>query len=161
MALKPDRLENITDLSYFVLTITGPDSTRMERGGVVCQVSGTPGSGAAMDSSAQAVEYVANPSGKLSVGVLLNDFVNLDLSRQHLNAYVEEAQIGTKALLLLDGFVVTNKIMPGQATGTVPATAYCGTSGNFTDVNPGGYPTVGYFMTRKDADGYAKIRIKQ
>lgn len=159
MALKPGREEHVYDLQYFAATITGPNTTMMTRGGGLCQVSGTPGSGEAMDSSAQAIEYVANPSGKLCVGILLNDVVNIDFSRQQLNQYKDEVQVGGKVTVGRNGTWVTNNIMPGQATGTVPSTLYLGTSGNFTDVNPGGYPTVGQLLSRKDADGYAKVRI--
>ena len=159
MALKPDREFVLFDISYFVTAISGPDTTRMTRGGGLCVATSTPGSGAAMDSANQLVEYATSSSGRIAAGILLNDFVNIDFSRQHLNDYKDELQIGNKAVILKDGWVVTNAIMPGQATGTMPATAYIGSSGNITDVNVGGFPTIGQFLTRKDSDGYAKLRV--
>jgi hypothetical protein len=155
MALKPDRAIVLEDISYFVNNIVG---TRMERGGIVC-ASGTPGSGSAMDSSAQTVEYHATSSGRVAVGLLMIDFVNVDQSRQILNPYIEESQIGTKALLLKKGWVVTNMIVSGQATGSMPTDAYASTNGNLTAVSGGGLPLVGKFMSRIDAEGYAKVHI--
>lgn len=159
MALKPDREVITTDISYFVTSITGPNTSRMERGGILCAATSTPGSGAAMDSSAQVVEYATDSSGRKAVGLLLNDFVNIDLSRQMLNQFKDEAQIGTKAVILRKGWVVTNKIVATSATGSVPVTAYCGSSGNLTQTSAAGLPAVGQFMSRQDADGYAKVFI--
>jgi hypothetical protein len=159
MALKPGRETIATDISYFINSITGPDTTRMERGGIVCALTSTPGSGEAMDASAQAVEYATNPSGRKAIGLLVNDFVNIDLSRQQLNQYKDEAQIGMKCTLLRKGWVVTNKLEPTAATGSIPATAYCGSSGNLTQTATTGYPIVGQFMSLRDSDGYAKVFI--
>jgi hypothetical protein len=159
MALKPDRDIIHTDISYFVTSITGPSTTRMERGGILCASTSTPGSGAAMDDSAQVVEYATASSGRKAVGLLLNDFVNIDLSRQMLNQFKDEAQIGTKAVILRKGWVVTNKLDATSATGSVPVTAYCGSSGNLTQNGTAGLPAVGEFMSRRDSDGYAKVFI--
>lgn len=151
MALKPDRRILDETIEYFGFSV-------MERGGVVC-TSGTPGSGSAMDSSAQAVEYVPNASGKAAVGMLMNDFVNNDLARTPINWLKDEQQIGTKANIMTKGWGVTNQIVPGAATGTMPCTAYVKTSGQLTDLSGAGLPSVGRFHTRPDADGYAKIYI--
>lgn len=159
MALKPDRNELDVSIEWFVNSLTGPNSSRMERGGVVCALTTATGTGAGMDNASQAVEYAANPSGRAAIGILVNDFVNLDLSRQEVNRYKDEAQIGTKAVILTKGWVVTDKIDSTSATGTVPVTAYAGASGVITQQNPGGYPTIGRFLTRKDANGFAKVEI--
>lgn len=159
MALKPDRTIIHEDISYFVNALTGLDTvTRMERGGILCATTGIP-SGAAMDTSANAAEYATNPSGRRPVGILMNDFVNIDLSRQQLNRFKDEAQIGTKAAILRDGIIVTNMIDSTSATGSVPQSAYTGPSGLLTATNNTGYTQVGEFLTRKDADGYSKVRI--
>lgn len=165
MALKPDRDILATDISYFVNSITGPNTTVMERGGIV-SATGTsaPGSGSAMDSSNQGAAYVVNPSGanQLPLGVLINDFVNIDQSRQQLNRFKDEAQIGTKAVIMRKGWVVTNMIVPGSATGNMPTAAYVGPSGLLSSVGFGAniHPTsIGRFLSRVDADGYAKVYI--
>ena len=44
------------------------------------------------------------------VGLLLNDVVNLDLTRQHINYAKDEVQQGSKVLLLRVGTVTTDQI---------------------------------------------------
>jgi hypothetical protein len=159
MALQADRNVKFTDISYFVNAISGPSTTRMEAGGVLCASTSTPASGAAMDSSAAVAEYATNPSGRVPIGILLNDFVNIDLSRQQLNQYKDEQQIGNKATIMRQGYVVTNMIDSTSATGTIPSVAYAGSSGLLTQSVVSGYPIVGQFISRKDADGYAKVLV--
>lgn len=151
MALKPDRFEMQTDISFFMNEVA-------ERGGVASLVTG--GSGAAMDQSQSLVSYTATGSGKKPMGVLLNDMVNIDLTRQHLNPYKNEVQKGSKVTLLRKGYVVTNKIQ-----GTAPAAGanvYVAHSGNIsaTDlVGAGTQPVVGTFLSSMDQDGYAKVEF--
>ena len=82
MALKSDRYELQTDISFFY-----NDGTAT-RGCVVVHDS-TAGSGAAMD---QGVNLVKKATSGNPVGVLLNDVVNKDLTRTHLNQYKDEVQ---------------------------------------------------------------------
>ena len=70
MALKSDRNELQTDISFFM-------NETATRGGVVSISTG--GSGAAMDQGAALVTLTA-ASGKAPIGILLNDVVNLDLT---------------------------------------------------------------------------------
>lgn len=154
MALKGDRYELQTDISFFMNEVA-------ERGGVVV-MNGTP-SGSAMDSAANLVTYVANPSGKVPVGVLLNDMVNLDLTRQHINWHKDEIQKGGKVTVLRKGYVLTNKI---STSGTPVAGDYAyladsgliSTSARALVLDPGAQP-IGRFLTAKDGDGYAKVEI--
>ena len=159
MALKPHFVTIHDDISYYVQTITGPSTTRMERGGILCVAAGTPGSGQALDSSNQVVQYVTDPSGYTAVGILMQDFVDIDLSRQMLNPYKEEEVIGKKCTVMRKGEVTTNMIVTNSATGTIPAIAYAGPSGLITQTASTGRPTIGKFMSRVDADGYAKVYI--
>lgn len=154
MALQPDRYEMQTDISFFMNEVA-------ERGGVVV-MNGTP-SGVAMDASNNLVTYIANPSGKVPVGILLNDMVNLDLTRQHLNWYKNEVQKGGKVTVLRKGYVVTNKI---STSGTPVAGdyAYLADSGLISTsaralVLDGGAQPIGRFLTAKDSNGYAKVEI--
>ena len=78
MALKTDRSTLQTDISFFM-------NEAATRGGVVALSTG--GSGAAMDQGSALVTYAGLPSGKVPVGLLLNDMVNIDLTRQHLNQH--------------------------------------------------------------------------
>ena len=88
MALKADRHELDVDISFFYNEGTA------ERGGVV--VLDTVGSGAAMDQAGAKVKYAAATNALIPVGILLNDVVNLDLTRQHINWHQDEVQKGGK-----------------------------------------------------------------
>lgn len=148
MALKPDRIELLTDVSFFM-------NTTAERGGVACVV--TAGSGVAMDDANAVVEYAAAVSGK-PVGVLLNDVVDLDLTRQHINWYRDEVQKGGKVTLLRQGQVTTNKLVAG-ATPSAGVDAYVGASGLIGTSNASNAVKIGQFLSAKDADGYAKVSV--
>lgn len=149
MALKSDRYEFQTDISFFMNEVA-------ERGGVASLVTG--GSGAAMDQSQALVSYAATPSGKTPIGVLMNDMVNIDLTRQHLNQYKNEVQKGSKVTLLRKGYVVTNML-----EGAAPAAGdpvYIGHSGKLTKTDViGGGVVVGAFLSSPDQEGYAKVEV--
>ena len=70
MALKSDRSVLDTDISFFM-------NEAATRGGIASVSTG--GSGAAMDQGEALVTYAALPSGKVPVGLLLNDMVNIEL----------------------------------------------------------------------------------
>lgn len=153
MALKPDRIELQTDVSFFMNTVA-------TRGGVASVVTG--GSGVAMDSSTAVVGYAAVASGCKPVGVLLNDVVNLDLTRQHINWHKDEVQVGGKVSLLQVGQITTNLVTGTPAAG---APAYVGANGNISATAPTDAGTedeayrIGRFLSAKDADGYAKVAV--
>jgi len=153
MALKGDRYEAQTDVSFFM------DETA-ERGGVV--VISTVGSGVAMDQSASLATYAATPSGTVPLGLLLNDVVNIDQTRQHINWHKDEVQQGSKVALLTEGWVVTNRVRP-DITPTAGQIAYVGPSGYLQNVrnadSTDAVATVGRFLSTKDEDGYAKVYI--
>ena len=138
MALKSDRIELLTDISFFM-------NTTAERGGVAgIAVSGTAGSGVSMDDANAVVAYVAAVSGTRPLGVLLNDVVNLDLTRQHINWHKDEVQLGGKVTLLRNGQVTTP--------------AYVGASG-LIGTSSTNAVQIGTFLSGKDADGYAKLSV--
>ena len=119
MALKADRHELQTDISFFY------DAGAVTRGGVVCH--GTAGSGSAMDQGVNLVEYVTTiTNAKVPVGILLNDVVNKDLTRTHLNHFKDEVQKGGKVTVLRKGWVVTSNISGSPAAGEV---AFVGDAG--------------------------------
>lgn len=180
MALKPDRQILEDDISYFYATSLLNTSTD-DRGGIVCATgnTATAPSGAAMDQSSNQCSYIADPSGAFPVGLLLNDVVNIDLTRQILNPFKAEAQVGDKVVLMRKGYVVTNKLDPAATGGDSVIKngniAYVGPSGAFT-ADPGSiYATgwhadgsehvktshlpVGRFLSRVDEDGYAKVYV--
>ena len=83
MALKGDRYELETTIDFFMNEVA-------ERGGVA--TLSTAGSGAALDQSAALVSYATNQSGIAPIGILLNDMVNIDQTRQHINFHKNEVQ---------------------------------------------------------------------
>ena len=153
MALKADRHELATDISFFMDEVAS-------RGGIACISTG--GSGAALDQAGAKVSYVADASGAVPAGLLLNDMVNLDLTRQHINWHKDEVQKGGKVTLLTQGNVVTNMIYPGD-TPTAGGLAYVAHSGYIAAANKdstlGQASVVGRFISTKDEDGYVKVAI--
>ena len=152
MALKADRYEESTDISFFYNEGTAT------RGGAVV-LDAALASGAAMDQGGNKVKY---GTAGVPVGILLNDVVNKDLTRTHLNQYKDEVQQGGKVTVLTRGWVVTDMIETSinPSAGDI---AYVSASeaGDLTNVAPGssGSLAVGRFMSQKDADGYAKVYV--
>lgn len=125
-----------------------------ERGIIVTHESS--GSGAAMDSADATVQIPTGTGDGVPAGLLMNDVVNLDLTRQHLNQHKDEVQLGGKVAVLTHGWVESNMIKSGQ-TPTAGSDAYYAANGELT-VTGGGYK-VGKFLSAKDEDGYAKVEI--
>lgn len=150
MALKPDRIELLTDVSFFMNTVA-------ERGGVASVSTATSGVGISMDDANAVVEYAADPSGAKPVGILLNDVVDYDLTRQHINWYRDEMQKGGKVTLLRNGQVTTNKLVAGITPGA-GANAYVGASG-LIGTSSTNAVKIGQFLSSVDTDGYAKVSV--
>ena len=151
MALKGDRYEGMTDISFFMNEVA-------ERGGVV--VLNTVGSGAALDQAAAVVTQTSAtvaPSGAVPVGLLLNDVVNIDMTRQKINFHKDEMQLGGKVTILKHGWVVTNRIEGAPAAGS---TAYVGNSGLISGTAANAFvASIGRFYSSADEDGYAKVYV--
>ena len=151
MALKSDRYEFQTDISFYY------NQGVADRGGVVVH-GATAGSGAAMDQGANLVRYKAVVEGDIPVGLLLNDVVNLDLTRRHINIYKDEVQLGGKVTVLRKGYVVTNMIDNLDVSAGEVAYASSVNAGNIS--NSGSAPlAIGRFLSAKDEDGYAKVEV--
>ena len=152
MALKSDRYEFQTDISFFYNEGTAT------RGGVV--VHDTAGSGASMDQGVNLVKYAAVSGASVPVGILLNDVVNKDLTSTHLNQYKDEIQKGGKVTVLRKGYVVTSNITGTPTAGSLAYACHVN-AGNLRGDSPGnsGNLAVGRFLTSKDADGYAKVEV--
>jgi hypothetical protein len=148
MALKTDRIEALSDISFFMNTVA-------ERGGVVSVV--TAGSGVSMDDANAVVAYAATVSGSKPLGVLLNDVVNYDLTRQHINWHKDEVQVGGKVTLLRQGQVTTNMLVNGT-TPSAGVDAYVGVSG-LIGTSSTNSVKIGQFLSSKDADGYVKLSV--
>jgi hypothetical protein len=151
MALKPDRIESYTDISFFMEVVA-------ERGGIVVHLDS--GVGASMDDADALVgpPPTADATGTKPAGLLLNDVVNLDLTRQHINWHKDEVQVGNKVTLLRQGQVTTNMVAEG-ATPTAGADAYYDGVGNLTTDDSTGSVKVGRFLSSLDSESYVKVDI--
>lgn len=150
MALKPDRSNEYgSDISFFMNSVA-------ERGGFASL--STIASGGAMDNGTAVVIYSSTSSGKVPVGCLMNDMVDVDLTKYELNRYKDEVQKGGKVNLRTFGYVTTNMIKSGD-TPAVGNRAYLAADGRVTVTNTGATdsPAVGIFLSQKDQDGYAKV----
>jgi len=155
MSLKADRHEADTDISYFYNVGTAT------RGGVVV-LDAVNASGASMDQAGNKVKYAVAVVTDVPVGILLNDVVNKDLTRTHLNQYKDEVQKGGKVTVMTKGYILTNNVTGSPAPGS-RAYACDTTAGNIAGTAPNalgsGQLIIGRFMTNKDSDGYAKVAI--
>lgn len=149
MALKPYRYVVDDCIDYFWGASTAT------RGGVASLV--TSGSGEAMDNSSAVVGYVTAPSGAVPIGVLMNDVVSIDQTRQHLNQHKDEVQVNSKVTLMKRGVVVTNMIAGTPAAGDRAYLTGTGIISNTQPINEA--PIVGRFLSIKDQNGYAKVHI--
>ncbi len=175
MALRPDRkFTDGTDISFF-MNETG------EKGEIL--VFNTSGSGAAMDDANAVVTTPgADPSGEKIAGMLLNDVVDKDLTRTHINEQKDEVQLGGKVTLGRQGVAVTNLIASGDTPTAGDPAYYVGGAvthpvtlvGRLTTSIPDDFGVaavdglstsraenyrVGTFLSVKDADGFAKVQI--
>lgn len=149
MGLKGDRHVVQDDISYFM-------NETATRGGIVSLSTG--GSGVSLDQAVNLVTYAANSSGKVPVGLLQNDVVNLDLTRQILNIHKDEVQIGGKVTLTKKGWHVTDFIVGSPTAGSsgyLSSSGYIQTTAATSLVNP----YVGRFMTSKDENNFAKFEL--
>ena len=156
MALKADRYEESTDISFFY------NAGAVTRGGVVVLADQGQASGAAMDQGENLVTYKKVVAADVPVGILLNDVVNKDLTRTHLNHYKDEVQKGGKVSILRKGWVVTNMISGSPSAGGL-AFADDLVAGNLSvdaySAASSGNLCVGRFLSSKDEDGYAKVEV--
>lgn len=164
MALKPDYFIGGTQYVDWYMNVTA------EKGEFVCINTATSPSGAAMDQS-ESVAFKHTTAGTQGgvasgavrpLGVLMTDVVSIDLTRQHLNQYKDEVQIGSKVWILGNGsWVVTNAIRAG-ITPAIGETAILAPSGQLTNVGShgtSGAVAVGRFHSVKDENGYAKVLV--
>ena len=151
MALKPTRISprGEDSVAYF-MAATG------ERGSIVTWNADT-SSGNLDDPNA----IVQTPTGQLGVpvGVLMNDVVNLDLTRQHLNQHKDEVQVNGKVTVLKRGTVQTDRVVAGQ-TPVAGNDAYFNTGGRLTTLTTASGALIGKFASSVDADGYVVVDVR-
>jgi hypothetical protein len=157
MALKPDRgYHEETDITNFWTTVAA------EKGG--CAGVVTQGTGAAMGQNivdeANVVGYVADPSGAIAKGILVQTVAAaMSATRDFPNYDNGEIRPSDKCTLIKKGWVVTDMI-PAGITPTAGATAYLAASGYVSSTQATGAPAIGRFETTKDAAGFARVSIE-
>jgi hypothetical protein len=156
MALKPDREYNeSTDITNFWTTVAA------ERGG--CAGVVTQGSGAAMGQNItdepNVVGYIADPSGAIAKGILLQTVTaRMSTDRDFINYENQEIRPGDKCTLVTHGWLVTDMI--AGTTPTAGGTAYLAASGFISLDQATGAPAIGRFETTVDSAGFARVSIQ-
>jgi len=147
MALKSDRYELQTDISFFY------NEAATTRGCLVGH-GATAGTGAAMD---QGAALCKKDKTAVPLGILLNDVVDKDLTRTHLNQHKDEVQKGGKVTILRKGYVVTNNVTNVADVDAGEVAYRCDdVDGNIAS---SGTVAVGRFLSAKDADNYVKVEV--
>lgn len=152
MALKGDRVVLETDISMTCASVA-------ERGVVLCYA--TSGSGVNIGDKAGGADLYASASGKIPVGMLMNDVVSTDQTRYHLNFHKDEKVTGQRCTLLRKGRLTTDKVTGSPTAG---ATAYLTANGVVTPTlsATGGLaatPKVGIFRSIKDEAGFVEVEF--
>ena len=147
MALKPDRIElpDGSRIKFFMNEVA-------ERGNIVNLDS--PG-GEGMDDPNATVSLPLGASGN-PAGCLMNDVVDLNLTRQRRNWHQDQVQVGDKVDVLVRGVVRTDQIQSGD-TPTAGDPAYYDVGGEFTTGT--GSDQIGRFVSGLDAESYAEVEI--
>ena len=147
MALKTDRIElpDGSRIKYFMNEVA-------ERGIVV--ILDQPG-GDGMDNPEASVSVPASGSG-VAAGVLMNDVVDLDLTRTHINWHQDQVQLGNKVDLIVRGVIRSNMLFTGD-TPVAGDPAYYTADGEFTTTS--GSDQVGRFVGPPDTEGYVEVEV--
>ena len=148
MALKGDMHVEAEEIRYICNDVT-------ERG-VILTFVGT-GSGNLLDQGAIVTLPGTGVSGLKPAGLLLNDFVDIDESKYHVNYQKgREQQVGSPAQLMRRGWAVTNKTAGTPAAGSP---AYLAASGKVSTTQASGAPQVGTFLGSADENSFACVEI--
>jgi len=148
MALKADRQIDAVEIGYFINEVA-------EKGLIVVPL--TAGSGIALDSAMNVATVAASASGNYPLGMLMNDFVSIDVTKQYLNYHKDQSILGSKATIMTKGWAVTNKVTgtpAGNQTAVLTASGYV-TTGTVSATTP----AVGRFRSKVNADGFVRLYV--
>lgn len=150
--LKGDRQIDANELGYYM-------NETATRGVIVC-VS-TASSGANLDGTTNVATVAAASSGQLPLGMLLDDVVNLDLTRTPVNWHKSQINQGGKVSIMTKGWVVTNNaISPTAGRKAVLASSGFVMNGAVDGThNEVANPTVGRFRSNADEEGYVRLYV--
>lgn len=123
-------------------------------------VYNTTGSGVALGDSASICTIITSASGYKPAGLLMNDVVNVDTTKYHINFQKDETLVNERVTLLKKGRITTDALTSGRAP-SAGDKAYLGASGKFTDlwVNDVATPFVGKFASKKDQNAYISVDV--
>ena len=131
--------------------------------GQICVLS-TAGSGVALDNTSQLVTIAAAPSGKVVAGVLMQEVVDIDSTREFLNTQKDQVDKGGKVNLAKKGWIVTDNV---EGNITAGEKAYVGESGQFANETAmltigaiSDFQEIGRFDTSKDENDYVRITLE-
>lgn len=154
MALKADRQVDAYEIGFYINEV----ATR----GTIASVS-TAGSGVAMDNISNVATIAATASGKKPLGMLLQEFVNVDLTRYPINWHRDQANSGSKATLASKGWLVTDQVAGNPNVGDYAvlydAGKVSGIALGTATYNEAANPKVGHFRSKVDQNGFAKVYI--
>jgi len=140
MALAPSR-NPLEDTVRYALNAVA------ERGLVVC-----------MSATAGEVEVVADPTvgPPKAVGVLLDDVEDMNFDRHGEYRQRNVVDVGSAVGVATKGVYETDKITGTPSQGDV---AYLHNNGYVSPTDLGSCPVVGYFMSAKNANGFAAVKF--
>lgn len=152
MALRPDRVIEMTDCTHTIAAIAS-------KGVVLCY--STAGSGVALGDSHGVLQLASSASGLRVAGILLQDVVNIDETRNHINWNKEEQNINDFIDVATRGWVHTDKYTGSPTEGNK---AYLTSNGTVTPTvsSTGGVaatPLVGEFGGSPDELGFVKLKF--
>lgn len=146
--LKADRIRTEEDLSFYMNEVG-------EAGQIV--VIADVGTGVAMDDVDQTVEITDTVANARVGGVLMQDVVNKDLTKTHINFHNGEVQVGGKVTVVRKGQVTTDQVSGSEIT--APGPAYLAAGGTLSSTQASDAPKVGDFLTAQDADGFVRVSL--
>ena len=151
MALKPDRIElpDGSRIKFFMNEVADR--------GIVVQYDAPGGQGMDDPNSTVSIPTGATGTGVSPIaGLLMNDVVNLNLTRQHKNWHKDEVQVGDKVDVLRRGVVRTDMLLTGD-TPEAGEPAHFTVAGELTVTTTS--EQIGRFVSEPDADGYVEVEI--
>jgi hypothetical protein len=153
--LKPDRQPVVWDIRHYM-------NETADQGSFPVQY--TASSGADLDGADNVASIEANPSGYAPLGVLVDEVVDLDLTKYPVNWHKEQTNVGYKVSIIRKGLVATDQIdadFPAVAGGiaVLRASGLIGSVDDLDNYVPSANPTIGRFETTEDEDGFAFVFV--
>lgn len=155
MALKGDRQVDAVEIGFFL------NEAAVKGKVLVAPTAG--GSGVALNAAQNIATVASTPSGQKPLGILLNEFVIVDQTKQYINEYKDQSISGDKATILTKGWVVTDQVVgnvhPGDKAVLFNNGTVSGITGELITWNRVANPQVGQFRSGEDQNGFARLYV--